>query len=1277
MTSTRSGTPTPTTPEPSPRLPDAPPATGREAVQLVTDLPRTRDAAHGPWAVVRLAGAHGSADTAPALAAFAVVLHRWTGQRRLLIGTDLSGTGAGALTVEVDPHQPLVACAAAAAEAQAQAGPRDRSGATAVRFTDRPAPDDGLHELALTLKGSDLLLGYRTSLFTRETAERFGRHVVRVLRCLAQQPHTAARDVALLDDGERETVLRRFNDTARPYPSGSTVHALFREQARRAPQAPAVTWQDRTLSYAELDACADRLADALLAAGARPGDRIGLHTGRTPELLVGALGILKAGGAYLPLDTGYPAERTEWLLADSAVRLLVAAADRPAAFAFSGTVLDPWCGAELPGHRIPGSGEGTGDPGEPGRPGDLGEPGDLAYICYTSGTTGHPKGVEVTHRNVVRLVRGADYVRFGPEMSVMPTGSIAFDASTFELWGPLLNGGRVHLADSDTLLDAGPLGRELAARGITTLWLTSPLFNQLAEQDAAAFRPLRELVVGGDALSAAHVAKVMTACPELSLVNGYGPTENTTFSVTHRLTRADLGRIPIGRPVANSTAYVLDESGEPCPTGVPGELHLGGDGVARGYRGRPGLTAERFVEDPFAPSPAPGGSRLYRSGDLARWRSDGVLEFLGRRDHQVKVRGFRVEPAEIERVMLGHPDVAEAVVTADARPGRSEKQLCGYYTGPAGTPPPTPEELRALLARTLPGHMVPAHLMPLPELPLNRNGKVERSLLPAPDGSQLLAGTAFVPPADDVERVLLELAEAALGISGIGTAHDLRELGADSLTATLLAAGARERLGRECPVSAVLRCGTPARLAAELRASAVDRTARIPRAPARATYPLAPQQRQLYFEQAKDAGAVHYNVPVTLPLPAGTDPGRLVAALRRLALRHDALRTCFVAQGGEIRQRVEADPEVPVTVHEGPPGPPEDFVRPFDLGRAPLWRAEIHRTAEAVTLRLDLHHIVVDGFSLAPLFADLSALYAGAEPPPPRLEYRDYAEWLAGPAGAALRTAQRPYWQRTFAAPPCSADLPTDAPRPALRALDGAVVTFGLGRERTRALRALARRQGVTLFAVLASAYSILLSRLERTGDVTVGTPVSGRTAPGLEGTVGMCAGTVCLRTAPEPDRSGADFLRSTALTAEEAFAHQDFPFEDLVALAAPVRDYSRTPVFDALIALHSARYLSVDFQGTRVPLRLEQTGQAVFDLNMQVYEETDTLRVAWQYAARLLRRETVEEWREHFVALLDALAADPSAPLGSLACDRAPEPLPVPRSTQGRGPAPGFDFDL
>ncbi|MFG2633287.1 amino acid adenylation domain-containing protein [Streptomyces sp. NPDC048362] len=1253
MTRVRSGIPT-RTPTPSPQVPDTQPETGGDAVLLVTDHPRTRDAAEAAFAWLRLPNAATPHD----LAAFAVLLHRYTGQRRLLLDVDLGERGAGSLTLTVEPDEPVSALLARTAHAV----PRQRPADTAVRYADHPVPA-GSAELALTRDAADLLLGYRTSLFDESTARRLGGHLRRVAAFLGRCPQGPVHEADLLDDEERALILGAFNDTARPYPDSATVPALFGEQARRTPEATAVTDRSGRLTYGELDAAADRLAHAIRTAGARHGERVGLRTGRTADLVVGALGILKAGCAYLPLETGHPARRTEWLLADASVRVLVASPEVPVDFAFDGTVLHPTEHLPAPptehhrAHAAPASAA------------------DLAYICYTSGTTGQPKGVEVTHRNVVRLVKGTDYVRFGPDLRVLPTGSIAFDASTFELWGPLLNGGSVHLADSDVILDARALGRELAAHDITTLWLTSPLFNQLVEQDATAFRGLRELLVGGDALSSVHVAKVMTACPGLTLVNGYGPTENTAFSLTHRLSRDDLGRIPIGRPIAHSTAYVLDDRGRLCPVGVPGELCLGGDGVARGYLGRPELTAERFTADAFSP----GGGRLYRSGDLARWRPDGIVEFLGRRDHQVKVRGFRIEPAEVERAMLGHPDVAEAIVLARSRPGRGEKYLCGYYAGPR---PPAPETLRAHLAQALAPHMVPAHLVPLAALPLNHTGKVDRAALPDPDGTRLLPGTPAVPPSDDIERALVDLAEQALGVEGIGVTHDLRDLGADSLTATLIAAGARERLGRDCPVSAVLRSGTLARLAALLRESDPVTEPAIGPAPPRPAYPVTPQQRRLFFEQLKDERAVHYNVPLTLELPADTDPARLADALRRLARRHDALRTRFtVTDDGEVAQHIEADigigidadAESPIRLRDGEPGPLAAFVRPFDLSRAPLWRAEVHRTPSAVVLRLDLHHIVVDGFSLAPLLEDLAALYAGDEPPAPTLRYRDYAVWLAGPEGRRQRKSQEAYWRGEFATTPDPRDLPTDQPRPPLRELAGDVVEFDLGPGRTARLRELARQRDVTLFAVLASAYGILLGRLKGTADVTIGTPASGRTAPGLHRTVGMFAQTVCLRVDADPALSYDTCLRRTARTAEEAFAHQDFPFDDVVALAAPVRDYSRTPLFDALIALHSARYLAVDFQGARVPLRLEHTGQAVFDLNLQIHEDADTLRAAWGYASGLLRRDTVEGWRDDLVALLDALTADPAAPLGALCPGHPASAAPA----AARSAPPDLDFDL
>ncbi|MET8136546.1 amino acid adenylation domain-containing protein [Streptomyces sp. NPDC005251] len=1244
MTSTPSGAPTstltPFTPLPDPRTDG-----DGDAVLLVTDRPRTRESASGPLSTLRVPGAGGPT----ALAALAVLLHRHTGQRSLLLDVDTAEDGAGSLTLTVHPDEPVAALLARTERARPQ-GPLT---GTAVRYADAPGPaPDGPHELFLTRDGDDLLLGYRASLFEDATAARLSEQLRLINAFLTEHPLCRTGDVELLAEGERDRVVGAFNDTARPYPDTATIHGLFMEQARLTPGAMALSWRTEKLTYRQLDLLSDELARRVVASGAAPGDRVALRSGRTPDFVVGALGILKAGCAYLPLEPDYPAERAAWLLADSSVRVLVATGELPVDLTFDGTVLAPRSGvadenatSDAVAHPVAAH--------------------DLAYVCYTSGTTGKPKGVEVVHRNVVRLVKGADYVRFGPDVRILPTGSIVFDANTFEMWGALLNGGSLRLVDSDVVLDAPSLGRELAEHGITTMWLTSPLFNQLAEQDASIFRPLRELVVGGDALSSVHIGKVMAACPDVALVNGYGPTENTTFSVTHRLDRSDLGRIPIGRPITNSTAYVLDERGRPCPVGVPGELCLGGAGVARGYLGRPELTAERFVADPFGPE----GGRLYRSGDLARWRPDGVIEFLGRRDFQVKVRGFRVEPAEVEAAMLAHPDVAEAIVVARSRPGKGDKYLCGYYAGPR---PPEPRDLRDLLAAELPGHMVPSYLVPLASLPLNHSGKVDRSRLPDPDGAHLLSLADYVAPSTETERLVVELAEQALGISGIGVHHDLRDLGADSLTATLIAVGVQERLGRQCPVSSVLRGGTPARLAELLREAAPSLGHSIPTAAEQKSYPLAPQQRQLYFEQAKDHRAVHYNVPLSLDLPADTDPERLARALSGLAECHEALRTRFVVEGGEVRQHVEPHVDVEVRVLDEPPGPVKEFVRPFDLERAPLWRADVHRTPSGVTLRMDLHHIVVDGFSLAPLLEDLAKLYAGGSPRPPTPRYRDYAVWLTGPAGTALREAQEPYWQKVFATPPDRADLPTDTSRPTLRELNGDVVEFEIGTELTSGLRRLAREHEVTLFAVLASAYSVLLAALKGTSDVTVGTPVSGRTAPGLHRTVGMFANTVVLRGTAEPGLPFDTFLRRLADAAEDAFAHQDFPFEDLVAKAAPVRDYSRTPLFDALVALHSGRYLAVDFQGARVPLRLEQTGQAVFDLDLQVYEVAGSLRVAWRYASGLLGRDTVGAWRDDFVRLLDAVVADPSATLGTLlpALARAPATPPT-------APGPDLDFDF
>ncbi len=572
-----------------------------------------------------------------------------------------------------------------------------------------------------------LVLEYAADLFTATTAARLLAHYGALVAGAAAAPELPLSSLPLLSAAERHQLVAEWNDTASDFPR-RPVHRLFEEQAAARPDATAVVWDGGALTYGELDRRAGRIARRLRRLGVGLESRVTVCAERSAELVVALLGALKAGAAYLPLDPSYPRERLALLLADAA----------PAALVGPRRLL-----AALPGTAPRLAIEDAFDdadaaPAAPAAPTSMDVPPEgLAYVLYTSGSTGTPKGVEVSHRAVVRLVREAGYAAFGPGEVYLQLVPMSFDVATFELWGPLLNGGLL------ALLPPGPytladLYAAVARHGVTTLWLTAGVFHLAVEEGIAPLGGLRQLLAGGDVLSRPHVLRALAALPAVEIVDGYGPTENTTFSTTHRL-RGGLGpgepSVPIGRPVAASRAYVLDGALSPLPVACVGELYVGGAGVARGYLGRPELTAERFLPDPFGLA---GEDRLYRTGDLARWRPDGMLDFLGRRDFQVKVRGFRVEPAEVESALLGHPGVREAVVTAAADAAGGHR-LIAYYVAEGGGGPAT-EELAAGLRARLPEHMVPGTFVRLPELPLNANGKVDRRALPAVDRPASSAG---------------------------------------------------------------------------------------------------------------------------------------------------------------------------------------------------------------------------------------------------------------------------------------------------------------------------------------------------------------------------------------------------------------------------------------------------------------------------------------------------------------------------------------------------------
>jgi len=639
-------------------------------------------------------------------------------------------------------------------------------------------------------------LEYRRDLFEPAAMTRLAGHYCTLLESVVAEPTRRISDLRMMSDAETHQLLVEWNATATHYPRDRSVHGLFEDQVDAAPDAVALVVEGPALTYRELDVRANRLARHIRAAGVGAGHRVGVLMDRSMEMIVALLAILKAGGAYVPLDRLAPAERLAFMLADTEIGVLLTETRMLSRLPASAVGVIPvdaeWDAvAARPSTRLESTAGGD----------------DLAYVTYTSGSTGAPKGVAVTHRNVVRLVRGTSYARFGPEEVVLQLTALSFDVSTFEIWGALLNGGRLVMAPPD-VPSVDELGGLLARHGVTTLWLSAGHFEQVVDHRVEILRPLRQLLAGGDVVSPPHVRRVLSAFPTLSVINGYGPTEGTTFACCHTITSAPPpGRsVPIGRPIANTRVYVLDRHRRPVPVGVPGELWIAGDGVARGYVERPEITAERFVVQALSPTLQ---ERLYRTSDLVRWLDDGTIEFIGRLDDQVKIRGFRVELGEIEATLTRHPRVQSAVVVARRRPG-GEASLVGYVVS---AEPLDPRELREFLQRTLPPYMIPPAFVRLDRLPLSVSGKVDRRVLPEPP-TEL---PAPVEPRDGLERQLAKIWRDVLSIDRVGIRDNFFDLGGHSLLAMRMVARTENALGIVLSLATLFEAPTIEDLAAVIR----------------------------------------------------------------------------------------------------------------------------------------------------------------------------------------------------------------------------------------------------------------------------------------------------------------------------------------------------------------------------------------------------------------------------------------------------------------------------
>ena len=1033
------------------------------------------------------------------------------------------------------------------------------------------------------------------------------------------------------------------------------IHYLFEAQAKRTPNAIALVLDTKRLTYRELNRRADQLARYLQTRGVGQEMLVGICLERSLEVLVGILGILKVGGAYVPLDPQYPHARLDMIRRNAGLRVILTAAELLEDWAHSDGNLDFIDIHEALSSDIPQESQFA----------SLTTPDQLAYILFTSGSTGIPKGVMVEHHSVLALLRAFDQVApSGKNLIGTSVCSFSFDVSEWEFFSTLCFGGTLHILRPEVFADPERFANYLVDYHVTSAYIPPALLSDVADRlekrsDKVA---LNRILVGVEPIKQSVLQRFRNLSGQMHIVNGYGPTETTICATFFSFQTATdpHHRTPIGTAVPGYEVYVVDHNLRSVSIGATGEILIGGAGLARGYLNRSDLTAEKFVPNPFDQEP---GARLYRTGDLARWLPDGNIEFVGRLDHQVKIRGFRIELGEIEAVLGKHPAVRQTVVLAkEDIPG--DKYLVAYVVPYKGSEP-TLGELRSFLKGNLPEHMVPASFVFLDALPLTPNGKVDRQALPAPGRARAVREETFVAPRTPLEEMLAGIWAEVLGLESVGVRDNFFELGGHSLLATQVISRVRDAFQIELPLRALFEAPTIADLAERIEAA--RHTARglqvLPISsvsPGKELRLSFAQQRLWFLDQLRPDSPV-YNVPVVFQLRGLLDVAALEHSLNEIVRRHKALRTTFATVDGRLIQVVAPVLsltlpvvglcEVPETEREASARQllTEEVRRPFDLAHGPLLRATLLRLdAEEHVLLLMMHHIVSDDWSIKVFNQELAVLYeafsAGKPSPLPELpiQYADFAVWQRQWLQGEVLEEQLSYWKQQLGGSLPVLELPTDRPRPAVQTFEGAIQSFVLSSDLTNALKALSRREGVTLFMTLLAAFRTLLYRYTGQWDILVGSPIANRNRAEIERLIGFFVNTLVLRIDLSGNPTFRELLCRVREVTLEAYAHQDLPFEKLVEELQPERDMSRNPLFQVVFALQNVLVEAPALPGLTVSPVEVHNGTAKFDLTLELWERPEGFCGRLEYDTGLFDATTISRLLGNFQTLLEGIVANP-----------------------------------
>ena len=1119
----------------------------------------------------------------------------------------------------------------------------------------------GSNSLPLTLT---VIIGRAMSLecefdslrFDEQDIGRMLQHLRTLLEAMVEkQGEALVSEISLLSEAEQRQLVEEWNQTAVEFAGRESFSELFERQAAKTPENTAVEHGARKVTYGQLEKRANQIGHYLRKRGVGPEVRVGLCVSRSVEMVGGMLGILKAGGAYVPLDASYPAERVRYMLEDAAVNIVVTEEG-----------LRDWLtvGAEEHGRRFVCLDGAQGKEIEKESVAHVGvrvEEDNLGYIYYTSGSTGRPKGVAVGQRGIVNYMKwGIEaYEAAGGNGAAVHT-SMGVDL-TLTNFLPLFVGGKMVLVDDQggveglvELLKSGP---ELSLLKITPTHLT--LINPRLTAEEMR-KSTRVLVVGADNLVAEPTLVWREQAREVKLLNEYGPTETVVGCSIYRIAEESekSGPVPIGKPIANMRMYVLDREGQPAPVGIAGELYIGGVGVARGYWGRPDLTAERFVPDAVS---AHAGERLYKTGDRARYLKDGDLEFLGRLDHQVKIRGYRIETGEIEAVLSGCEGVRKAmVVVREDEPG--EKRLVGYVAGDAAEV--DAKKLREYLKERLPEYMVPAAFMVMEELPVRASGKIDPKDLPRPEMEGSVEN--YVAPETEVEDKLCAIWEKVLGVTRVGIRDNFFELGGDSILCVQVITRAREE-GIHLTPRQMFERPTVAELA-EVVGAETGLQALVPppmrRAPREGVLPLSYAQQRLWFIDRLEPGSAAYDMPFGVRLKGELEKQAALRALQEVARRHEILRTRFPEVDGVPVQKIAAGidlalEELDLCEWDKQEREEElnriaksEALRPFDLGTGPLLRVRLLRLAPREhVLLVTTHHIVFDGWSGTVLVREFSLLYEafvrGKPSPLPDLEiqYADFAAWERSWLQGPVLDEHLSYWRRQLADLP-ALDLPHDRPRPPIKGHQGAVVTFEPERETTMRLHELAQREDATLFMVMLAAFQMILGKHTGVQDVPVGAVIANRNRTETEGLLGLFVNTLVLRSRLDPDLSFRDLLRQVRRTTLDAYQNPDVPFEKIVEQVLPGRNMNQTPLFQAMLVFQNVPAARAGVSTLTAEMLPNRNLAVRSDMDLYISANREMLAGTLVYDVELFDPATVQGMLDELKFLLESIVREPDASL-------------------------------